>query len=91
MENDGYHDCMEQNREIKYENLDKEINKHDGIKYEIDDKWLHRGQEVIILNKYFNGQRAIVEKFMWNTGEYLVIMPNGHKIPFRPSELGKIL
>ena len=59
------------------------------IHYGIDDKWLHSGQEVKILNKYFKGQVGTVQSYMCNTGEYVVTMENGHNLPFRPSELEK--
>ena len=59
-------------------------------RYEIDDNWLHRGQKVKILNKYFADQIGTVQSFMWNTGEYIVTLESGHDVPFGPSELEKV-
>lgn len=59
------------------------------IQYGIEDSWLHAGQKVKILNPYFEGQVGTIQSFMWTTGNYIVTMPNGNNLPFRPSELEK--
>lgn len=57
------------------------------VQYGIDDGWMHRGQKVKVLDKHFEGQIGTVHSFMWNTGDYIVTMENGHNLPFQPSEL----
>ena len=58
-----------------------------NAQYEIDDHWLHHGQKVKLLNKYFQDQIGTVQSFVWNTGEYIVTLENGHDTLFKPSEL----
>lgn len=60
------------------------------IEFGIDDNWLHRGQKVKLLNKSFLGQVGTIQSFIWNTGEYIVTLENGHDVPFRSSEIEKI-
>jgi len=73
----------------EYPNFKETVGSLSEIHYGIDDKWLHGGQKVKILNEHFKGHVGTVQSFMWTTGEYVVTMENGHNIPFRPSELEK--
>lgn len=61
-----------------------------AVQYGIDDCWMHRGQKVKVLDKHFSGQIGTIHSFMWNTGQYIVTMENGHNLPFSPSELEKV-
>lgn len=68
-------------------NLEPEASTSHAIQYGIDDNWMHRSQKVKILDKHFYGQIGTIHAFMWNTGNYIVTMENGHNLPFKPSEL----
>ncbi len=59
------------------------------IQFGIEDKLLHSGEKVKILNEYFKDQVGTIHSFMWTTQEYIVTMDNGHNLPFRSSELEK--
>lgn len=52
------------------------------------DLWLHRGQRVVIHEKYFEGRTGKILLYDWVTQNYFVILDgNNYPTPFRPSEV----
>lgn len=76
--------------ELPFIKVEPKISTPQAVQYGIDDNWMHRGQKVKILDKHFAGQVGTIHAFIWNTGQYIVAMENGHTLPFNPSELEKV-
>lgn len=50
-------------------------------------KGIHEGQKVKITNPYLKGKTGIFKTYLWNTGDYLIVMDDDKKIlPFKKSE-----
>ena len=50
-------------------------------------KGMKSGQKVKIINPYFNNRTGAFKGYLWNTGDYLIIMDDNKRIlPFKKSE-----
>ena len=50
------------------------------------DLWLHHGQKVKIKSENYKCRAGTIKQYLWNVGNYLITMDNGHVLPFHHSE-----